>query len=118
MIISANGSTLTKLCIGRIRTSSGAFLSRGQDSQIKQIESKIAKFSSIPAENGEGLQILNYEASEKYEAHFDYFHDQTNQLDGGQRLATMLMYLSDVQEGGETVFPASKNKLVSFWEPS
>lgn len=97
----------------RIRTSSGAFLKRGQDGLIQQIEAKIAKFSGIPAENGEGLQILDYEASEKYEAHFDYFHDQINQIDGGQRLATMLMYLSDVEEGGETVFPSSKQKPVS-----
>ena len=97
----------------RIRTSSGAFLKRGQDDAIQQIEQKIAKLSGIPVENGEGLQILNYEASEKYEAHFDYFHDQSNQLDGGQRLATMLMYLSDVEEGGETVFPASRQKPVS-----
>ena len=96
----------------RIRTSSGAFLKRGQDDAIQHIEAKIAKLSGIPAENGEGLQILNYEASEKYEAHFDYFHDQSNQLDGGQRLATMLMYLSDVEEGGETVFPASRQKPV------
>ncbi|KAK9845089.1 hypothetical protein WJX74_010472 [Apatococcus lobatus] len=99
-----------KSIASKIRTSSGAFLKRGQDDPIQQIETKIAKFTGIPAENGEGLQILNYEASEKYEAHFDYFHDQTNQMDGGQRLATMLMYLSDVEEGGETVFPASTKK--------
>ena len=100
------------LLLLRIRTSSGAFLQRGQDTPIKDIEAKIAKMSGIPAENGEGLQILNYEASEKYEAHFDYFHDQVNQVDGGQRLATMLMYLTDVEEGGETVFPASQLKPV------
>lgn len=107
-----SGGLQHALCC-RIRTSSGAFLKRGQDGLIQQVEAKIAKFSGIPAENGEGLQILDYEASEKYEAHFDYFHDQINQIDGGQRLATMLMYLSDVEEGGETVFPSSKQKPVS-----
>ena len=46
-------------------------------------------------ENGEGIQILHYEKGQKYEAHYDYFHDKFNNdpSKGGQRIATMLMYL-------------------------
>ena len=33
------------------------------------------------------------------------FHFQFNLKSGGQRVATMLMYLSDNVEGGETYFP-------------
>lgn len=45
--------------------------------------------------NQEGLQILHYRDGQKYEAHFDYFHDAVNAAPamGGQRLMTMLMYL-------------------------
>ena len=67
----------------------------------------------IPAQNGEGLQVLHYQVSEKYEPHWDYFHDTENVKNGGQRVATMLMYLTDVEEGGETVFPNSVAKPVS-----
>ena len=47
----------------------------------------------LNAEQGEGLQVLQYKESEKYEAHYDYFHDAFNTKNGGQRIATVLMYL-------------------------
>lgn len=92
----------------RVRTSSGMFLRRGQDKMISAIEKRIADYTFIPVENGEGLQVLHYEAGQKYEPHFDFFHDEFNTKNGGQRIATLLMYLSDVEEGGETVFPNAK----------
>lgn len=47
----------------------------------------------VAAEHGEGLQILHYEFGQKYEPHLDYFNDPHNTKNGGQRTATMLMYL-------------------------
>lgn len=44
-------------------------------------------------ENGEGLQVLHYEVGQKYEPHYDYFLDEFNTKNGGQRIATVLMYL-------------------------
>lgn len=92
----------------RVRTSSGTFLQRGRDKIIRDIEKRIADYTFIPAEHGEGLQALHYEIGQKYEPHFDYFLDDFNTKNGGQRMATLLMYLSDVEEGGETVFPSAK----------
>lgn len=101
-------STTGKSKDSRVRTSSGMFLKRGRDKIIRAIEKRIADFSFIPVEHGEGLQILHYEEGQKYESHYDYFLDEFNTKNGGQRVATVLMYLSDVEEGGETVFPAAK----------
>ncbi|XVF63620.1 hypothetical protein PTKIN_Ptkin09bG0101300 [Pterospermum kingtungense] len=102
----------------RVRTSSGMFLRRGQDKIIRDIEKRIADYTFIPVEHGEGLQVLHYEVGQKYDAHFDYFLDEFNTKNGGQRMATMLMYLSDVEEGGETVFPAAKGNIstVPWWD--
>lgn len=101
----------------RVRTSSGMFLRRGQDKIIMDIEKRIADYTFIPVENGEGLQVLHYEVEQKYDAHFDYFLDEINTKNGGQRMATVLMYLSDVEEGGETIFPAAKGNVsaVPWW---
>lgn len=48
---------------------------------------------SVFTEHGEGLQILHYEEGQKYEPHYDYFLDEFNKKNGGQRIATVLMYL-------------------------
>ncbi|TMW94242.1 hypothetical protein EJD97_010538 [Solanum chilense] len=110
-------SSTGKSMDSRVRTSSGTFLARGRDKVIRDIEKRIADFTFIPVENGEGLQILHYEVGQKYEPHYDYFLDEFNTKNGGQRIATVLMYLSDVDEGGETVFPAAKGNYsaVPWW---
>eukprot|EP00246_Nothoceros_aenigmaticus_P000755 TRINITY_DN10982_c0_g2_i1.p1 TRINITY_DN10982_c0_g2~~TRINITY_DN10982_c0_g2_i1.p1 ORF type:complete len:297 (+),score=31.27 TRINITY_DN10982_c0_g2_i1:547-1437(+) len=103
----------------RVRTSSGTFLGRGQDEIITRIEKRLSEYTFIPVEHGEGLQVLHYEVGQKYEPHYDYFHDKHNTKNGGQRIATVLMYLSDVGAGGETVFPASKtNNTIEGYEMS
>ncbi|XP_044475783.1 probable prolyl 4-hydroxylase 3 [Mangifera indica] len=101
----------------RVRTSSGMFLRRGQDKIIRNIEKRIADFTFIPVENGEGLHVIHYEVGQQYEPHYDYFLDKFNIKNGGQRMATLLMYLSDVEEGGETVFPHTKANFssVPWW---
>ncbi|XP_038905410.1 probable prolyl 4-hydroxylase 7 isoform X2 [Benincasa hispida] len=93
------------------RTSTGMFLTRAQDEIVARIESRIAAWTFLPIDNGEPIQILRYENGQKYEPHFDFFQDPVNIAIGGHRIATILMYLSDVEKGGETVFPNSPIKL-------
>ena len=63
-----------------------------------------------PVENGEGLQILHYRKGGEYRPHFDYFPpedpgSQAHLKRGGQRVSTMVIYLSAVEDGGGTNFP-------------
>ncbi|KAL8143837.1 hypothetical protein V2J09_016869 [Rumex salicifolius] len=93
-----------------VRTSSGAFLTRGQDKIISNIEKRIPDWTFIPADmllaacvimftdHREGLHVLHYKVGQKQSQHQD----------------TVLMYPSDVEEGGETVFPNTKGITVLF----
>ncbi|KAF3624744.1 Prolyl 4-hydroxylase 2 [Capsicum annuum] len=94
--------------LSEVRTSSGMFISKAKDPIVTGIEEKIATWTFLPKENGEDIQVLRYEEGQKYEPHYDYFSDKVNIVRGGHRLATVLMYLSDVEKGGETVFPEAE----------
>ena len=59
------------------------------------------------------MHVLHYAVDQEYKAHHDYFKfDKPGRekafKTGGQRIATVLMYLADVDEGGETAFPKVK----------
>lgn len=92
------------------RTSDGAFFNRGETPLIEKIEIRIAALTQWPVENGEGLQVLRYGTGGEYRPHYDYFDPalpgSRAHLDrGGQRLATLLMYLQTPEAGGHTAFP-------------
>lgn len=97
-----------KSSLSEVRTSSGMFISKAKDSIVAGIEDKIAAWTFLPKENGEDIQVLRYEHGQKYDPHYDYFSDKVNTIRGGHRIATVLMYLSNVEKGGETVFPSAE----------
>lgn len=92
------------------RTSQGMFFQRGESELLKTIEARIAKILNWPVENGEGLQVLQYVPGTEYRPHYDYFNPTepgtpTILKRGGQRVATVVMYLNEPEKGGGTTFP-------------
>ena len=92
------------------RTSQGMFFQRGENALVARIEARIAKLVNWPVENGEGMQILHYVPGTEYKPHYDYFDPAapgtpTILKRGGQRVGTVVMYLSEPERGGGTVFP-------------
>lgn len=92
------------------RISEHACFARGQNELITRIEQRIAKLINWPIDHAEGIQVLRYNTGGEYRAHYDYFDPQhsgshSHLANGGQRVGTVLMYLSDVEVGGGTRFP-------------
>ena len=92
------------------RTSEGMFFERGEDALIGTIEARIAALLNWPIENGEGLQVLRYPPLAEYKPHYDYFDPGQAGTPvvlqrGGQRVATLIIYLNEPEQGGGTVFP-------------
>jgi prolyl 4-hydroxylase len=92
------------------RTSNGMFFQRGENELVRSIEARLARLLDWPEENGEGLQILHYRPGAEYKPHYDYFDPvepgtPTILKRGGQRVATIVMYLAEPDQGGGTTFP-------------
>ncbi len=92
------------------RTSDGMFFGRCELPICQRIEERIAALLHWPLVNGEGLQVLHYRPGAEYKPHHDYFDPAQPGMAavlrrGGQRVGTLVMYLSTPQQGGGTVFP-------------
>jgi prolyl 4-hydroxylase len=92
------------------RTSEGMFFTIGETPLIREIEQRIAAMLCIPVDHGEGLQVLHYLPGQQYEPHYDWFNPEQPGFaaitaKGGQRIASLVMYLNTPEAGGGTAFP-------------
>ncbi|KAJ8427633.1 hypothetical protein Cgig2_010895 [Carnegiea gigantea] len=96
-----------------VRTSSGMFITADEDKTgiLDFIDEKIARATMIPRVNGEAYNILRYEIGQRYNSHYDAFNPAEYGPQKSQRVASFLLYLSDVEEGGETMFPYENNNI-------
>mmetsp|Transcript_21526 Transcript_21526/g.32584 ORF Transcript_21526/g.32584 Transcript_21526/m.32584 type:complete len:306 (+) Transcript_21526:712-1629(+) len=113
------------------RTSESGFDTHGKVAvTVKKRCFKILGFDEYIEGHGDGLQILRYNLTTAYVQHADYIQDKSGRLPhdyhaagvGGNRFATILMYMSDLEVGwgGETVFTEAwpvgqpENERISF----
>ena len=92
------------------RTSTGTFFDLCENDLVARIDKRLAAIVGWPVSHGEGLQILRYQVGGQYRPHFDYFPPSdaaspAHLAQGGQRIGTVIVYLNDVEDGGETIFP-------------
>lgn len=61
------------------------------------------------------FNILRYQLGQKYDSHYDTFDPESYGAQPSQRLATFLLYLTDVEQGGETIFPFEVARTICFY---
>jgi prolyl 4-hydroxylase len=84
-----------------VRTSDGAvFGVHSEDLVVNAVNRRIAAFSGTAVAQGEPLQLLRYRPGAEYRPHFDAIGGEAN-----QRILTVIVYLNDDFDGGETAFP-------------
>jgi prolyl 4-hydroxylase len=98
------------------RTSENGFvLSTPEAQAIKKRAFDLLRVEQYDETMADGIQVLRYNLGQAYIAHTDFFPPGTSDdhnwdsSDGGtNRFATLFLYLSDVEEGGQTVFPRAE----------
>eukprot|EP01067_Filipodium_phascolosomae_P009159 Filipodium_phascolosomae@DN8089_c0_g1_i1.p1 len=86
------------------RTSWSAKLKYGASKLIRDVEARVATACGLPLEHVEQLIVVRYLPGQYFNIHHD----------GAFRPWTVLLYLNDVDDGGETLFPYAGVKAHPF----
>jgi prolyl 4-hydroxylase len=81
-----------------------------------QVQDKINALTGIQPEHGETIQGQRYAPGQQFKPHHDFFHPNTEYWDamqrtGGQRTWTAMIFLNDVEAGGQTWFPEANVRV-------
>ena len=92
------------------RTSENCWIEHDANDMVHEVSKRLSILVQIPIRNAEQYQLVYYKKGAKYMPHFDSFDYETEDgkkywEPGGQRMITVIAYLNDVEEGGETGFP-------------
>lgn len=92
------------------RSGGNYWLRYDSDPMVREVGERIAAIVGIPLSHAEALQVIHYGPEQEYRPHYDAYDLSTPRGQrccrrGGQRLVTGLVYLNEVDQGGETAFP-------------
>jgi len=86
------------------RVSKSAWLNRDEYQVVRRVSDRITAATNLTLDTSESLQIANYGIGGQYEPHHDYSRRNVFPRGQGNRIATLLVYLSEVRKGGATAF--------------
>ena len=81
-----------------------------EDKLVKMVSRRIDDALGLPGDYGETMQGQRYLPGQQFKDHHDYFYPteeywKQERKNGGQRSWTAMLFLNDVEGGGETSFP-------------
>ncbi|VVC31298.1 Hypothetical protein CINCED_3A015630 [Cinara cedri] len=76
-----------------------------KEQNLDSLDVRIQSFTGRYTESAESYQVVNYGLGGHYIPHHDPLPNRTYSRTYGQRIATVLFYLTDVENGGFTTFP-------------
>jgi len=93
----------------RFRTSTTGYLPNDMPA-VEHIATMISRLLDIPLEHAEQMQAQRYGVGQEFKPHCDWFRPGSDShrehcSRSGQRTWTAMVYLNEVEAGGETVFP-------------
>lgn len=93
--------------IAEYRISKSSWLRNDEHRYVAGVSRRIEDITGLEMDTAEELQVVNYGIGGHYEPHLDYSTDPVafESMGTGNRIATWLFYMSDVEAGGATVFP-------------
>ncbi|XP_030371061.1 prolyl 4-hydroxylase subunit alpha-2-like [Scaptodrosophila lebanonensis] len=107
--VDRNGSNV----VSKVRTAKGVWFADDYKEVIQRINERIADMTGFNLTNSEKIQVISYGVGGHYGVHGDYFEGQADSnLLHDNRIATVLFYLNDVEQGGATVFPRIKRHVL------
>ncbi|CAI5447148.1 unnamed protein product [Caenorhabditis angaria] len=90
------------------RISKSAWLKGDLSPVIDRVNRRIEEFTNLNQKTSEELQVANYGLGGHYDPHFDFARKEEKNafktLNTGNRIATVLFYMSQPERGGATVF--------------
>ncbi|XP_017142454.1 prolyl 4-hydroxylase subunit alpha-2 [Drosophila miranda] len=122
MVTLTNQST-----VSNVRTSQITFIAKTEHQVLQTIDRRVADMTNLNMDYAEDHQFANYGIGGHYGQHMDWFTETSfdnglvSSTEMGNRIATVLFYLSDVAQGGGTAFPYLKQHLrpkkyaAAFW---
>ncbi|KAH8363240.1 hypothetical protein KR084_007482 [Drosophila pseudotakahashii] len=126
-LIRAKITSNNESVVSNVRTSQFTFIPATAHKVLATIDQRVSDMTNMNMKYAEDHQFANYGIGGHYSQHMDWFYQASfdaglvSSSELGNRIATVLFYLSDVEQGGGTAFPQLRTLLkpqkyaAAFW---